>query len=397
MVRGLIVALACVAAAGTSGATTYLLHPDGTGDFPNLQAALAGSIDGDVIELSDGTYSGAGNHDIDFLGRAVTVRRQSWARAWECTIDLTGNGGFLFNQAEGPESVLEGIAMVNGYRHDGGGAILLISASPTIRDCIFSGNEGYSGGGGILCYAGSHPNITGCQFTQCLSVYGGGLCCIDASAPVVVDCAFENNTTSYGGAVAAYNGSAPALTNCRLTGNHAWTDGGALLAEGSAQMALTGCTLDANDASMDGIVTARSSSTISLLGCTLAGNAGTACLWVGTGATMILDRTIVAFEIDGAAVHCEDIEGPSLTCCDIFGNAGGDWTECIAGQLGAGGNLSADPLFCDPLTSDWTLHADSPCGPTNPDCGLIGAWPVGCGPSPAEPTSWGAVKARFLR
>jgi len=223
------------------------------------------------------------------------------------------------------------------------------------------------------------------------------LCCIDAGAPVLVDCVFESNTAGYGGAVASYNGSAPTLNGCRVTGNHAWTEGGALLAHGSAQLTLTGCTLDANDVSLDGIVIARDAAMISLLGCTVTGNIGAACLWLGAGAAIALDRTIVAFQVDGAAVECEGAEAPRLTCCDVFGSAGGDWTECIADQLGMDGNLSLDPLFCDPAAGDWTLHADSPCGPGNPDCGQIGAWPLGCGPSPARPTSWGAVKARFLR
>ena len=44
------------------------------------------------------------------------------------------------------------------------------------------------------------------------------------------------------------------------------------------------------------------------------------------------------------------------------------------------GNLSADPLFCNPDLADFRLQDDSPCAPGG-ECGLIGAWPVGCGPS----------------
>ena len=51
----------------------------------------------------------------------------------------------------------------------------------------------------------------------------------------------------------------------------------------------------------------------------------------------------------------------------------------MAGQLGNNGNICADPLFCDPGSSNLRLQGGSPCAPEhNPDCGLIGPWPVGC-------------------
>ena len=75
---------------------------------------------------------------------------------------------------------------------------------------------------------------------------------------------------------------------------------------------------------------------------------------------------------------------PLLTCCDVYGNAGGDWVGCIASQSGIGGNISLDPLFCDAANGDYGLEGDSPCAPDyNPNCGLIGAWPTGCGGSGA--------------
>ena len=83
-----------------------------------------------------------------------------------------------------------------------------------------------------------------------------------------------------------------------------------------------------------------------------------------------------------------------LRCCDLFGNSQGDWTDGIADQCGVDGNISADPLFCDAGTDDFTLDGHSPCAPGyNPDCGLVGAWPVACGQTPAEETTWGAIKA----
>lgn len=109
-----------------------------------------------------------------------------------------------------------------------------------------------------------------------------------------------------------------------------------------------------------------------------------------------LANTIIASSLAGAGILCSFSHPPVLTCCDIHGNAGGDWTGAIAGQLGINGNISADPLFCDPAADDFTLRGDSPCAPGG-ECGLIGAWPVGCDPTPAVESTWGAIKSLFRR
>ena len=70
-----------------------------------------------------------------------------------------------------------------------------------------------------------------------------------------------------------------------------------------------------------------------------------------------------------------------LTCCDVYGNDGGDWVGWLAWQAGIEGNFAEDPLFCElvssKLGSPLRLHEDSPCLPGNHpdgwDCGLIGA------------------------
>ena len=105
-----------------------------------------------------------------------------------------------------------------------------------------------------------------------------------------------------------------------------------------------------------------------------------------TGITF--ENCIIAFGTGGDAVRCwyEDTD-LTVRCCDVYGNSGGDWIGCIASQYGIDGNISQDPLFCDALTGDFTLDAASPCAPEHSGgCGLIGAWPVGCGSTGLAPT-----------
>jgi predicted outer membrane repeat protein len=118
--------------------------------------------------------------------------------------------------------------------------------------------------------------------------------------------------------------------------------------------------------------------------------------------TPSLENTIVAFSNIGVGVACEDAgPSPSLACSDVYGNAGGDWVGCIAGQLGLSGNITSDPLFCDPSGVELTIHNTSPCAPFSPpntECALIGAWPVGCTSTVVaeqRARSWSGLKALY--
>jgi hypothetical protein len=137
---------------------------------------------------------------------------------------------------------------------------------------------------------------------------------------------------------------------------------------------------------------------VALVQCTFYGNEsdnGAIYSYTSAGASSIAN-TIIAFSRSGAAFECGPSDIPELVCCDLWGNEGGDWDGCIADQYGLNGNICEDPLFCDPESGDFTLDCNSPCAAENdPDCGQIGAWPVGCGPTPVMETSWGAIKAMF--
>jgi hypothetical protein len=41
--------------------------------YPTIQSAIDDAVNGDVVIVADGIYTGAGNRDIDFLGKAITV------------------------------------------------------------------------------------------------------------------------------------------------------------------------------------------------------------------------------------------------------------------------------------------------------------------------------------
>ncbi len=136
---------------------------DGPADFDNIQAAIDDSNDGDTIIVSPGTYTGAGNRDISYNGKAITVRSEdpNDPNIVAATI-INCNGtedqphrGFLFNSGEEANSVLAGLTITNGYA-DYGGGIYCEASRPTITNCNIVGNRTglnwfSSNGGGISC------------------------------------------------------------------------------------------------------------------------------------------------------------------------------------------------------------------------------------------------------
>ena len=87
--RELAVLFALSVAIPIASATTYLVKPDGTGDFPTIQAAIDASQPGGEVLLSDGTFTGDGNRDLHF-GKSLTLRSQS-GKPSACTIDCQGS------------------------------------------------------------------------------------------------------------------------------------------------------------------------------------------------------------------------------------------------------------------------------------------------------------------
>ena len=109
--------------------------------------------------------------------------------------------------------------------------------------------------------------------------------------------------------------------------------------------------------------------------------------WHG-GRNVILDRTIIAGSPEGHPVGTEGFVNLSVTCCDVWGNAAGDYVGALASFAGVNGNISADPLFCNPDSLTLSIDSASPCAPfspAHPQCDLTGAWPIGC-PVAALPT-----------
>ena len=404
--------LVLIGGALPSSATTCVVRPDGTGDFPTIQEAINHVLSGDTIELTDGVFSGNGNRDLDYLGKAIVIRSSS-GNPDQCILDCEGSEsaphrGVWFDAGEGANSILQGVTIRNGVAAGQsapavlGGAVLITNNSrPTLIDVVFSDNSARSGGAiGILQGGGG---FTRCRFIRNIGWWGtGGGVWGRSCTAMVDDCVFVSNRSHQAGGGATFS-SSPDVTvrRCWFERNQVdWGYGAGLDFWWDTTGRVEDCSFWGNfsdDSSSYGAGFHGTRCTAVVHGCTFVGNRAGAGSAIGVESTagIMVENSLLALNLGSPAVHCHD-GTPELSCSDIFGNTGGDWVGCIAAQNGMDGNISADPLLCDAANGDLRLHGDSPCAPEHSPagCGLIGAQPVACGATAIEPTTWGAIKVQ---
>ena len=198
-----LLCLAVILSCSSGHTEPVVVRPDGSGDFPTIQAAVDAVQDGDVVELTDGVSVGAGNRDMDFRGKAISLVSQSRGPE-SCILRCEGSEaaphrGMGCQSAESSLSLIEGITITGGYAEgpglpdDTGGAILCLNASPALRDCRFVGNRAGFSGHGIQC-VGSTAATSGRHSLDNSCFYqGGGLTLAGYSNPALIDCVCEGN------------------------------------------------------------------------------------------------------------------------------------------------------------------------------------------------------------
>jgi outer membrane protein assembly factor BamB len=284
-----------LAAAGISRGEIIIVDDDGPADFNTIQAAINNSAHGDTIYVFPGRYTGPGNRNIDFVGRAITVRSIAPEDPYfvaATVVDCQGMTGFYFRSGEGPHSALEGLTITNGWR------AVYCAASPTIAYCNFTGNNG-----AISIYyhtdcPNPSPTIAFCSLTG----NNGAIYCGSRSSSTIANCDIIGNGTDKGGGIYCESLSNPTIIDCNISYNIASISGGGLyLRDGK----VLGCTINGNVAANAGGGLYLTSGTVS--GCTINGNtAGTE----GGGVYGLPDQ--------------EGIPLPRVCNCSITGNTAWD-------------------------------------------------------------------------
>jgi hypothetical protein len=198
---------------------------DGPADFNTIQAAIDDANDGDTVLVGPGTYTGDGNRDIDFRGKAITVKGEQGAET--TIIDCEGSAdkphrGFYVHSAEDANSILCGFTIRNGYTLEYGGAIFCWMVSPHIMSCVFTGCTAVRGGGGIATiYSGAV--VDDCIVIANQGGPGGGILSDhegDVRPPIFTRCIVAGNQArgGYGGGGVYLDGDATFI-NCTICDN----------------------------------------------------------------------------------------------------------------------------------------------------------------------------------
>jgi hypothetical protein len=291
--------------------------------YPTIQSAIDAAVDGDKIIVADGIYTGVGNRDIDFLGKAITVCSENGPE--NCVIDCQGSAvsehrGFYFHSGE-TSAVLDGFTITGGNIIRGGG-ICCINSSPTITNNLITGNS--ASGGGIYC-DNSSPIITNNIITKNFdSGQGGGIWCWDNSHPNIFGNTIIGNSSSYGGGINCNRYCSPIIENNIIAGNSADVQGGGIYC-GISSPTIINNTIIKNWATWGGGIYSGGIDSFPTVINTI--------LWMDSPQEIYLHL------------------GSSITVT---------YSDVLGGWVGIG-NIQADPLFVDAPNRDYHLLPGSPC------------------------------------
>ena len=359
-------------------------------DFETIQEAIDYARSGEIVEVGPGTYRGDGNRDIDFRGKAITVRSSDGPGS--TIIDCSGSGteshrGFYFHSNEGSASVLQGFTIVGATVHGS-------EITPDSRS--WSSSPVNPVGGGIYCEFSS-PSIVDCIIRRCATELGGGIGVVNGS-PTIIDCVIEDcqaggvgpaESGGRGAGIGLIRGSNATILHSRIQGNsgyynslgagvYCWQSsalfnncvisdnsaqgnvegGGAYCGGSSAPVVFQNCVVSGNTAEIGGGLCIGSEGynaveRVTITNCTIAHNnlsPGQSASSTGGGihsvsSNIIIKNSIVWYN-DGAPVM---LINPASNNPVLY--------SCIEGGHSGQGNIDDDPLFASSSGSDYHLRS----------------------------------------
>jgi len=299
----------------------------GAGSATTIQDAIDAALPGAIVTIPPGVYDVSGT-PLDMRGKALTLRSQAGP---ETTILDGGNASPIMRcvLSEGPTTRIEGFTFRNGSAQNGG-ALIILSSSPTIVDCVFQDNAAITqGGGAYVVEIGADPRFERCVFRRNDGgLLGGGGISVSFNAMITMErCLFEDNVGAQGGALREDFILGARYLNCAFVGNEATDEGGGIFLQYGTNTELVQCTVADNLTSPNA----------------LAGG-----VYVGFGDPLIANSILWNNETR-----------------DIFNQPGSDPTleRCMLGDAWPGtgsNNTIADPRFVNPANGNYRLHLRSP-------------------------------------
>ncbi|MFC1572946.1 right-handed parallel beta-helix repeat-containing protein [Candidatus Eisenbacteria bacterium] len=404
--------------------------------FNDIGAALAAAGDGSTLYLADGIFTGTENRDLNIAGKSLEIRSSSGLPE-QCVLDCAARVGDphqLFTvQGDGTHRlVLEGLTIRNSWRAEdvivgpdtlASAAVCCLSlASIEIHNCTFASNvsravslkttssvdlwncifqnnggSGSLGQGGALRVEGSQDvAISECLFAENKGDYGSGATHLrDCSNVRVSRCEFRDNSARHGGAIGLK--AADALCNVQVEDswfvrNGAAVVGGAIRGiGGGSALGLLRCVFAENESNWDqetaygGGAVYSHNTDVTISECTFYANRTLQAPVQDRGVVVTcrnmdvfsLQRTIITQWTGGDCAVNFTGTGHTVSCTCIYDDEVAEpWACVLAEYRDINGNISLNPLLCDPDDGNVDLRMDSPCvafSDPNPDCDRIGA------------------------
>jgi hypothetical protein len=346
---------------------------DGSLTSPYASIASAITLRGsycDEIVLMAGTF----DENVDYGGEDLQISSYYGA---DYTTIAPSAGGSVVTIASGESSAasLSGVTISGGsgttgsgspltssYTH--GGGLFVVSADPTITDCVIEGNSVTGFGGGVLLfdYDGTfEDNLVDDNISTTSPNAGGGGVYLDGDA-VFVNNEIINNTkggTSGDGGGLIVTGS-PLIEGNWFEGNTA-SQGGGVRSSNANAIIINNVFYDNTPSGL----TLSYSDTGPVINNTFIDNASygihsfTCCGYTGTtGPTSKVVNNI----IEGSGSIGILVTGlttfASLSYNNVHGSGSADYSG-LTDPTGTNGNISADPVFTS--STDFSLQSTSPC------------------------------------
>lgn len=278
--------------------------------------------------ITNCTFSGNGEtYSFFYYGSGISISGSSSPAISNCEFSQNVAGGIYCSSSSGTISISD--CEFSSNSSGTGGAIDCFNSSPTISDCVFTGNgaDGVFGDGGAIECFNSSPTISDCVFTgNTADGDGGAIYCVSSSSP---------------------SSSSPTIERCVFSGNTAEDDGGGFYSLHSTPT-LINCLFIENEAENGGGIATKNSNSSTVINCTFYANAS-----LGTYS----DR-------GGGAVYAKASSfnycSTTLTNCILWGNtAANDGHEVCCDGASAGYKAIVTLEYCDIQdTTDWSFKVE---------------------------------------